>query len=162
MAALSTAIKNIQKEMNPYASISGMPLGSTENKATMIDKVYTTIVNTASKSLTVNCSALASTIPDGAKILSIKATNLSGRTLILTVPSGSALMLTQDQSASAPLPALSRLMVAPLSRFPVIKCNIPDLLAKPIDTGAGNPLFTLGTDGQTDSVLLRFHVKIAI
>jgi len=152
--------------MNPYATISGMPLGSSSTKSTMIDKVYCQTVTVGSTSASFKDfvgTDLASTIPDGAKILSMKITSLTGRYVAVTVPSGSALMLTQDQAASAPLPGLSRFNVAPLSRFPVVRVNIPDLLAKPIDTGAGTTLFTVNTDvlnGQ--SVLIRYHVKIAI
>jgi hypothetical protein len=143
--------------------MSGMPTGVAQ-KSVMIDKVYTQSVQTINKQYGLTAASLAGIIPDGSKILSIKATNLSGRSLIFTVPSGSAIMLTQDAAASAPLPAISRLMVAPLSRFPVIKVNIPDLLAKPIDTegSATANLCLLTTDGAADNLLLRFHVKLAI
>jgi len=150
--------------MNPYVSMTGMPLGSGGSKSVMIDKVYTQTVVTSSKSYLVTKPSLTGVIPDGSKILSIKATNLNGRSLTFTVPSGSELMLTQDAAASAPLPTISRMMVAPLSRFPVIKVDIPDLLSRPIDTDSASTatLFSLATDGASDNVLLRFHVKIAI
>lgn len=132
----------------------------------MIDKVYCqtlTVGSTSSPSKDFVGTDLSSTIPDGAKILSMKITSLTGRYVAVTVPSGSALMLTQDQAASAPLPGLSRFNVAPLSRFPVVRVNIPDLLARPIDTGAGTTLFTVSNGSSTSqSVLIRYHVKIAI
>lgn len=163
--ALSTRITNLQKEMNPYATITGMPLGSNQTKSTMIDKVYTQVIplgnDVSSKDL--KCSDLDGFIPDGAKILSMKITNLTGRYVAVTVPSGSGLMLTQDQFTAAPLPALSRFNVAPLSRFPVVRVNIPDLLAKPIDVGATTTgLFSVNAGVTGCSLLIRYHVKIAI
>lgn len=141
-----------------------MPLGSSASKSTMIDKVYTLRVAVPVAGVDFTGAKLSGAIPDGAKILSMKATNLHGRYIQLTVPSGSALMLTQD-IAAAPLPELSRFNIAPLSRFPVVKVNVPDLIARPVDTGGSESLFKVITDNSSVSdltVLLRFHVKIAI
>jgi len=166
MRALSTRIKNITKEMNPYPTISGMPLGSGGTKSVMIDKVYCWKASTTGSGiLGVKSSDLEGIIPDGGKIMAIKITSLGSRYLQVTVPSGSALMLTQDQAASAPLPPLARFNIAPLSRFPVVKVNIPDLLAKPIDTQSSTTtdLFTVAVSpAATSELILRFHVKIAI
>jgi len=162
-SALSTAIKNIQKEMNPYISIKG-GTASGVLKQTYIDRVSQSEFTMASSTFNVKASDLLSQLPDGAKILGMKVHNINGRKIAVRIPAGSKLILTNGDPATASNQEINKVAYAPLSRFPILKVEIPDIVATPIDVISSNTevLFTLTTDGPTDKVVVRFHYKIVV
>jgi len=116
----------------------------------------------SSSTLAVNASNLQDIIPDGAKILSMKVSNVTGRKISLTIPGLSGL-ISNDGSSTESNTSMTKVAYAPLSRFPVLKVQIPDLVASNVDTaGTTVPMFTLVTDGPTDRVVIHFHYKQAI
>jgi len=159
---LSTRISNIQKEINPYIHLKGGTASGTA-KSVYIDRVTQGEFLMSSSAKTISDSDLTGIIPDGAKILSMRVSNVSGRKIFVQIPFPSALILNGGDS-SAPNQAIDHTAYAPLSRFPVVKIEIPDLIARNVDTGAAAPgtLFKLATDGATDRVVIRFHYKQAI
>jgi len=162
-SALSTEIKNLRKEMNPYASIKGgTAIGI--SPAMYIDRVTQSEFAMINKSLPVTAGLLAGMIPDGAKILGMKMHNINGRKLAVTIPPTSGLLVTTGNSLTAPTIQMQKVAYAPLSVFPKLKVEIPDLVATSIDTTAGTTtaLFNLATDGASDVVVVRFHYKQAI
>jgi len=160
--ALSTRISNIQKEINPYIHLKGGTASGTA-KSVYIDRVTQGEFLMVSGAKTISDSDLAGIIPDGAKILSMRVSNINGRKIFVQIPIVTALILNGGDS-SAPNIAIDHTAYAPLNRFPVIKVDIPDLVARNIDTGASvtGTLFKLATDGATDRVVIRFHYKQAI
>jgi len=161
---LSTRINNIQKEMNPYISMSGMAQG--QSKSVYIDRVTSWLTTVATSNLDVKSSDLKTILPDGCKILSMKITNLDGRAVTATVPAGSGLILVESQSSvGAQNEPLTRVNYAPLSRFPSIKMEIPDLIARNIDTDSTSVILFnvgIGLAATNQRVMVRFHYKIAI
>jgi len=159
--ALSTRISKIQKEINPYIHLSGGTAAGTITTA-YIDRKTQGEYLMASSVKTVLPSDFRDIIPDGAKILGMKISNVTGRKLQVTVPPDSGLILTGG-STSAQNKGLTRVAYAPLSRFPVVNIQIPDLVASNMDTGSNvGQLLLLTTDGVTDRVVIRLHYKQAI
>jgi hypothetical protein len=162
-AALSTAIKNIKKEMNPYISVKGGTASGILSQ-TYIDRVSQSEFTMVGSTLEVKQSSLASIIPDGAKILDMKIHNINGRKIAVRIPAGSKLILTNGDPATGSNKEINKVAYAPLSRFPKLKVEIPDLVSTFIDTGSADSssLFALITDGPTDKVVVRFHYKITV
>ena len=133
------------------------------NKTVYIDRKTTGEFTMSSKALDVKLTDLLTMIPDGAKILSMKFSNTNGRKLTVTIPSDNPLILTGGSTA-APTQALMRRAFAPITRFPTIHVEIPDLIAANIDTAepTGIKAFSLATDGPQDVVICKFHYKMAI
>jgi len=149
--------------MNPYISIKG---GTAVGvlKQTYIDRVSQSEFTMSSSVFSVKASDLLSQLPDGAKILGMKVHNINGRKISVRIPAGSKLILTNGDPASASNQEINKVAYAPLSVFPILKIEIPDLVAAPIDVVSSNTevLFKLTTDGATDKVVVRFHYKIAV
>jgi len=159
--ALSTRISNIQREINPYIHITG---GTAQGvtTATYIDRKTQGEFLMVSGTLAVTSSALLGTIPDGGKILGMKISNVTGRKIALTIPGINGL-ISNDGTTTEPNTSVTKVAFAPMSRFPVLKVQIPDLVASNIDTaGSSIPMFTLVTDGSADRVVIHFHYKQAI
>lgn len=161
--ALSTRIKNIQKEMNPYIHLTGgTAVGTTVT--TYIDRKSSTVFQNTNGFNTVTAADLSLALPDGARILGMKIMNITGRELTVTIPADSALV-TNKGPTDAPNKLMKMVAFAPLSRFPSLKVDIPDVLANTIDTGGtlAQSLFSVfGTPGGTDKCVVRFHYKQAI
>ena len=82
-------------------------------------------------------------LPDGARILNATFKLLNGRKLRVTVVSDKVMIGTDPAAAKG---NLTREATAPYNRFPVVKVNIPDSIARCIDSNATDPIFTvLGT-----------------
>jgi hypothetical protein len=162
--ALSTRISNIQREINPYIKLSGGTAVGTV-KTMYVDRKTQGEFTMAAGALTVTSASVASILPTGCKILSMKVRNVTGRKIQVGIPSLNGL-ISNDGTASADQNfEVRRVHYAPLSQFPQIKVEIPDLVASNIDTGnATTPfnLFTLVTDGASDRVVVHFHYKQAI
>jgi hypothetical protein len=88
-------------------------------------------------------------VADGAKILSLSVSNINGRTLTVNVPYTSVL-LVNNGNTTAPFGGLQKTVTAPLSRFPTIRMNIPDVMAAPLNADSTEVLFTAaGGPGET-------------
>jgi hypothetical protein len=147
--------------MNPQVSVSGGTL--TAQKTQYVTRKYTTVVNLASSSKDVLASDTG--LPDGCKVLKVVAKNLQGRSLVVTVPYDTALFQYPSVgTASAAYGGVKKFASAPLSRFPVLKVQVPDLLASPLDTAANTKLFTLGSviANTSDAVELTFTVRYTL
>jgi len=117
-----------------------------------------------SKTKTIVSTDLKDIIPDGAKILSMKLCNTNGRKLAVRIPALTSLILTGG-NADASNVELTRRAYAPITHFPTIRVEIPDLIARNVDVDSTvgiQPLFVLTTDGATDVVIVKFHYKMAI
>jgi hypothetical protein len=132
----------------------------TSSKQQYVTRKLTGIVTMANSVF--NVTGASNNIPDGCKILKVVAKNLTGRTLTLEVPVSTVMMDmgTVDKTFGP----IKKFVTAPLSRFPTIKVNIPDLLALPITNDASQPLFTLGSliSSATDAVELTYTVRYAL
>lgn len=138
-----------------------MPQGT--SVTTYIDRKSVGEFAMVSKTKSVRLNDLLNIIPDGAKILSMKISNITGRKITVTIPAGSPLILTGKDSAALNS-ALVRVAYAPITRFPTLKVEIPDLIAANIDTAEPTNIvgFILTTDGSVDNVICKFHYKMAI
>jgi hypothetical protein len=106
-------------------------------------------------------------LPTGCKILRVKVRNLTGRTLTVAVPGPTALLLPSavgSTSSGDLFNETKRYCAAPLSQFPVIKLEIPDLLARPLDSDSQAELFTVGSviTNSTDTVEIQYTVRYAL
>jgi hypothetical protein len=147
--------------MNPQVSVSGGTL--TAQKTQYVTRKYTTVVNLAASSKDVLASDLG--LPDGCKVLKVVAKNLQGRSLVVTVPYDTPLFQYPSVgTASAAFGGIKKFASAPLSRFPVLKIQVPDLLASPLDSAANVKIFTLGSviPNLTDAVELTFTVRYTL
>lgn len=158
--ALSTRISNIQKEINPYIHLSGNAVGTAQ--AMYIDRVAMGEFILASGTADIKASQLNGIIPDGGKILSMKVINVSGRKLRVKIPALSPLTSNNGPTGNSNA-ALEKVAYAPLSRFPTLKVEIPDLLATNLDTNgtASDILFSV-YGAASDVITIRFHYKQAI
>jgi len=96
-------------------------------------------ITTMNSSLVVSPFKLS--VKDGAKILSLRIQSLGSRTLTVEVPNGTAFAVNTG-TAIAPFGGFRKMVVAPLSRLPTIKINIPDLLAAPLNADSTETLFS--------------------
>jgi hypothetical protein len=152
--ALSTRLSNLQREMNPNMTCTG---ANFDGSKAWVTRKYVTTASLTSGVLDVLNTTLPA--PDGAKVLKVQARNLTGRVLRMVVPSGSSLMVESGDSG-APFQGFTRYTSAPLSRFPTLVLNVPDLLARPLDTSSSSKAFTLGAaSGSTDTVELMVTVR---
>jgi len=147
--------------MNPQVSVSGGTL--TSSKTQYVTRKYTTVVNLVASAKDVLASELG--LPDGCKVLKVVAKNLQGRSLTLSVPYDTALFqYPSEGTASAAFGGVKKFASAPLSRFPVIKVQVPDLLASPLDSAGNSKVFVLGSviPNTTDAVELTFTVRYTL
>lgn len=153
MRALSTRVSNLQREMNPTVSSTGVNFDT--SKVRVVRK-YVSTSPMVSGVLVV--SPLTLPVPDGSKVLKVQVRNLTGRVLKVSVPSTTGLVLQQATgTTAAPFGGFQKYHSAPLSRFPTLVLNVPDTLAAPLDSADGNtPLFSVTGDSgaATDTVEL--------
>ena len=124
--------------------MTGLPnAAGTSNKRQVMKRRFTVLVTMpASGSNTAQLTPNTLQIPDGARILKFKVTNMSSRAILVTIPNDSQLTTTAGTSA-IPIAGISRQAMAPLSRFPGITVDVPDTIARPLDAAdATNILFT--------------------
>jgi len=159
---LSTRITNIQREINPYIHFTG---GTAKGTATSvyIDRKAQGEFLMAANTLSIKATDLSGIIPDGGKILSMKVSNVNGRKMQVQIPGVNGLV-NNDGATGSSNSDVTRVVYAPLNRFPVLKIQIPDLVAVNQDTNgtSSEVLFILTTDGPTDRVVVHFHYKQAI
>jgi len=112
-----------------------------------VTRKVTSIFSMASGSSNVTPSLLG--VVDGAKILSLSVSFLSGRTLTVNVPYTS-ILLVNNGSTIAPFGGLQKTVTVPSNRFPTIRMNIPDVMAAPLNADSSDVLFTVaGGPGET-------------
>lgn len=106
----------------------------TSNKRQVMKRRFTQLITVASGTGAPTSSVTPSllNIPDGARILKFRATNMSSRAILVTIPNLSILTTTAGTS-EAPIGGFSRQAMAPLSRFPGITVDVPDTIARPLD-----------------------------
>jgi hypothetical protein len=141
--SLSNRISTLQREINPSIQVSG---DMTSGNRRYVTRKIVQISSTTSGSLDYTPATL--NVPDGAKILSLKCYSLDTRVLTCVIPNDTGIAVNNGNSAS-PFSGFTRQQAAPLSRFPMIKINIPDLLAAPLDAVGTTKLFTLSANGAT-------------
>jgi len=161
--SLSNRITALQKEMNPQINVSGSTLASA--KTQFVTRKYVGTVTMSASTFDVKTNTLS--LPSGSKILKVVARNLTGRTLTVLVPTNTALMIPNSTGATAENNAfqeIKKYKSAPLSRFPMIKLQVPDLLANPIDVSSADSLFTVGSSlsAATDAVEITMTVRYAL
>jgi hypothetical protein len=112
-----------------------------------VTRKVTSIIATTSGNPNVTPSSLG--VVDGAKILSLSVSNISGRTLTVNVPYTSVI-LVNNGNTTAPFGGLQKTVTAPSTRFPTIRMNIPDVMAAPLNADSTELLFTVaGGPGET-------------
>jgi hypothetical protein len=145
LMSLSAQVANIRKEINPTVQLSGQRVTATggSTKIPLRRNLNCALSPSASNSLAVTGSALGlAGIPDGARILGFKVTNRTGRRVIVGIPVDSGLCYFGPNGSPA---VVNKEVWAPLSRFPTLKVNVPDVIANTIDTNnATTSLFTIG------------------
>jgi hypothetical protein len=129
--------------MDPCVQASGQTL---YNGKRYVNRKLVVVITATTNTLDVTPASLG--VPDGAKILSLKVYSIDTRSITVTVPNDS-IMVVNNGSTTAPFGGIVRNVAAPLSRFPVVKVNIPDLLAAPLDNAGTGKLFTVSTIGST-------------
>jgi len=149
--------------MNPQVSVSGKTLSSAKQQ--FVTRKYVGTVTMASSTFDVKTNTNA--LPSGCKILRVRVKNLTGRTLAVQVPSNTCLIIPNSTGSSTENNAFSevkRFTSAPLSRFPVLDIEVPDLLANPIDVSSADPLFTVSNviSAQSDTVEIEYTVRYAL
>lgn len=136
-------LKSIQHEIQPLARITGGTAfaGTTPTPSVRIHRKII-LTETASSNV---FKFTGAGLPAGCKVKNVTLINTSGRSLILTVPASSGLFLPGSVGQ-----AMSSRTFAPLSRFPKLKLQIPDLLAAPITSTSA--LFEGRCDGASDNI----------
>jgi len=159
---LSTRITNIQREINPYIHFTGGTAKGID-ASIYIDRKSQGEFLMAAGTLSIKATDLIGIIPDGGKILSMKVSNINGRKMQVKIPGINGLVDNDGVTGSSNVD-ITRVVYAPLNRFPVLKIQIPDLVAVNQDTNGSSTevLFVLTTDGPTDRVVIHFHYKQAI
>lgn len=150
MRALSTRVSNLQREMNPTVTSTGLNYDTTR---VAVVRKYTVVEPMSSGALAVTPQTLP--LPDGSKVLKVQVRNLSGRVMKLSVPNDTGLVLAQAAgTSSTPFGGFQKYASAPLSRFPTLKLNVPDSLARPLDSTGAETLFTVtGVNGGTTDLV---------
>lgn len=150
MRALSTRLTTLQREMNPQLRLTGTNF-DVSKVATM--RKYVVTAPTVSGVLNVTSTTLP--LPDGAKVLKVRLRNLTGRTLKVSVPAGTGLVLNgASGDANLPFGGFSKFDAKPFSRFPTLTLNVPDSLAAPLDSAGTATLFSVtGDSGSAADVV---------
>jgi len=143
--------------MNPQVSMSGNVVAA--DPRNYVTRKVMTFANLASSSLLVTPTVL--NCPDGCKVLKVQVRNLTGRTLKVLMPADTALMMAQaDGTSAVPFGGLTKAVVAPLSRFPKLTLQVPDLLARPLDKVSVDPLFTVSSMVSASTDLVEFTTTV--
>jgi hypothetical protein len=155
--ALSTRLSQLQREMNPQVVMSGNVVAA--DPRNYVTRKVMTFASMATSTLAVTPTVL--NCPDGCKVLKVQVRNLAGRTLKVYVPPESALMMAQaDGTSAVPFGGVTKCVVAPLSRFPKVVLQVPDLLARPLDKTSTDPLFTVSSQASGASDLVEFSTTV--
>jgi len=141
--------------MNPSITATG-DLSSGSPKMYITRKLATILVASSTSSVKVTPSLLS--INDGAKILSMKIYALDERTLTVNVPN-TTILTVNTGSTTAPFGGFIKTVAAPLSRFPMIKVNIPDQLAAPLNSDSTEELLTVSNSGATPKFRVVYTAK---
>jgi hypothetical protein len=156
--ALSTRLSKMQKELNPVIQISGTRFASTQNKVPIhryLNCTYQTD-STAAK-LVKGADLAAAGMQDGCRILDFKVVNRTGRRIAVNIPVDSLLCYFGPNGSPA---QVQKERWAPLSKFPSISVNVPDVVASTIDTNNSTAtLFSVtGTAGvPNETITISFH-----
>jgi len=154
-------MNKMQKELSPQVNLTGQTMASSSKR--FVTRKYVTSALLVSGVKDVKTTDVP--LPAGCKILRFVARNLTGRTLTVQIPETTPLLLSSatktDTSAFA---EQKRYSAAPLSKFPVITAEIPDLLAAPFDPDSGITLFTVGSiiGAAGDTVEITYTVRYAL
>lgn len=158
--ALSTRMSAMEKEMNPQVRCTGMTPSSF--KPQFVTRKFVAVATLTTGSLTVKADTLG--VPDGSKVLKVRVRNLAGRNLKISVPKDTGLLTVDSTgSSTAPFGGFEKYVAAPLSRFPTLVVNVPDLLARPLDLSGTETLFTVSTMATSaDPVELTVTVRYTV
>jgi len=163
-ATLSRRVNNIKKELSPGVSCTGKTLGVTPKQWVTRTLVSSVALVAGTKAILLGSGGDVN-VPDGCKILGVTVKNLNGRFLKLTVPVDTGLLIPQAEgSSTVPFGGFTKYVSAPYTKFPTLKVEVPDTLARAQDvTGTAVTLFTVSAAGSaTDlielSVLVRYLV----
>lgn len=139
--ALSTRIAKIEREITPTIQMTGM-MTTTSGPSTTVPmrrKFRSTLTSSSATGENFTGSSLG--LPDGARILNATFKLLNGRKLRVTANTDRLLIGTDTAAAKG---NLTRENTAPYNRFPVVKVNIPDSVARCIDSAdTTNVIFTV-------------------
>lgn len=136
---LNKRISILQQETSPTISMTGSKyMSGTSNQKMVIRRRCNTSVSLTSNKFVFSSASLASVMPDGAKILNFKVVGNTCRNIRVKVPKDSVMMNRGPNNSE--VDDLYRENWQPLSRFPSIKVNVPDTLAKAIDTADTNSI----------------------
>jgi len=159
--SLTAQVANIRKEINPTVQLSGQRVFTTSGngiKVPLRRNLNCTLTPLSNNLFAITGSILGSIgIPDGARILNFKVTNRTGRRVLVTIPVDSGLCYFGPNGSPA---NVTKEIWAPLSRFPTLKCNVPDVVANTIDTNnTSTNLFTIGGVGGStnDTFTVTIH-----
>jgi hypothetical protein len=158
--SLMAQVSNIRKEINPTVQLSGQRVlaagGGT--KIPLRRNLNCNLTASASNNIVVTGTLLATAgIPDGARILGFKVTNRTGRRVVVGIPVDSGLCYFGPNGSPS---TVTKEVWAPLSRFPTLNVNVPDVIANTIDTNnSSTSLFTIGGFGSStnDTFTVTFH-----
>jgi hypothetical protein len=155
-------MNKMQKELSPQVSLTGHAMASSQKQ--FVTRKYVTTVLLASGVKDVKTTDI--TLPEGCKILRFVARNLTGRTLTVNIPGETPLLIpSANKTDTSVFTQQKRYSAAPLSKFPVISAEIPDLLAAPFDPGSALTLFTVGSavnSQSSDTVEITYTVRYAL
>jgi len=152
----------MQKELSPQVNLTGQTMASSQKR--FVTRKYVTTALLASGVKDVKTTDI--TLPAGCKILGFVARNLTGRTLTVNIPDTTPLLIASAlKTDTSAFTEQKRYTAAPLSKFPVIKAEIPDLLAAPFDPDSGQILFTVASvigSQSADTVEITYTVRYAL
>jgi len=111
--------------------------------------------------LAITPALLGPAIPDGAKLLTIKVIGRNCRNIRVSVPKDTALFTRGSNNSE--IQDFNKENWAPLSRFPMVKIDIPDPISAAIDTNATNTLFSVySNDLPTGIFTLALHYQTMV
>lgn len=157
--ALKSQVSNIRKEITPTIQLSGTRFG-TSAKLPIHRRLNLAITPTTSNSIVLYGTQLGTAgMPDGSRIMDFKVTNRSGRRVAVVIPVDSGLCYF---GANGNPSTVQKEVWAPLSRFPTLKVNIPDVVTSTIDTNnSTTPLFGIsgapGLSTSNDNFTVSIH-----
>jgi hypothetical protein len=142
--SLKGQVKEIKKEINPTVQLTGSRFGTTAKQPLHRHLNIPILPKTGD---TLNVQTITGSVlglagmPDGSRILDFKVTNRTGRRVAVNIPVASNLCFFGINGNPS---VVQKEVWAPLSRFPSLKVNIPDVVASTIDTNdTTNVLFTI-------------------
>jgi len=161
--SLKQSVNTIRREITPRISLSGqsVQVGTTNTNYIYIKRNVNVTAILVGGVYAVKPDFLASAIPDGAKLLSIKVIGRNCRNIRVNVPKDTALFTRGTNNTE--IQDFNKENWAPLSRFPMIKIDVPDPIAAAIDTNATTVLFTLySLDVPTAQITMALHYQTMV